>query len=118
MRSEREVLDSVRQIAGFPSLRDDLKIADARPDGDMQLMRVDHAWEQHLPLLTNGCLGQEVIVLRKEYPSELRCSVKQVTVACLACSVFECRDHVHIPQTQPRGYGARHMVIHVELDAH
>lgn len=63
-------------------------------------------------------LGEQIVVVREERPSEERGAIQQRRVRERVRAILEGRQYVDLPQPQPGRDRPRHVLIHVERDAH
>ena len=67
---EREVVDPAREILGLADRCDQLEVADALSDGDVQLVSVDKADEGLAVPQAPACLPQQIRVAGEEHSPE------------------------------------------------
>lgn len=61
--AEWQVIDSIGKVFRFTSQGEDFQVADALPNGHLELMRVDNASKRFPTFLTLGCFAQQIVVL-------------------------------------------------------
>ncbi len=105
----------VLQSAG---LGDDLQVGDTPTDGDFPLSSEDDAGERDAGTLAASRLGEEILVLAEENPTEVGGPVEKGGIRYAARAIFLSREHINVAGAEPSRDGCRHVHVHVQRDAH
>jgi hypothetical protein len=116
--SERKELNPRLQIFHIGSCCNEFKISKACSYCHLQLVCIDDATERNSFSLSRGSLREQVFILREQHPAQDRCAVQEFLVAELRGTIFSCREHVDLAQTQPDGNGSWYVLIHIEGNRH
>lgn len=109
---------SIFHVLGFARLSDDVKIADALPDGYLKGVGINDATERLSGLLTLGGFGQEIIVEGEQNPAESACAVKKLGIGITFFAVFLGGQNIDTAHSEAERHRLRNVFIHIKRDRH